>query len=95
MCRGEVVRRLRRRVHNQIGRQILHKFPDSGTVTNIHLVVAKIWNGVLKPALIPARVTFRAKKCGALVVVQPLDLESVPRKIRTNLRTNQPVGTGD
>ena len=92
---GPIVRRLRRRVHDKARPQFLHQLAEAGAVADIQFVVVKVGHGSLQPLLVPARVGLRPEENRSLVVIQPMDLEPPCREKNTNLRTDQPIGTGD
>jgi hypothetical protein len=76
-------------MHYGIRLQFAEEQEDARAVTYIQLMMYKVRQLGLEPALIPARITPGAKELSAPVVVDAVDLPTFGTEIRTHLGTNE------
>jgi len=83
-CRGEIMRRLRCGVYDDVGPDLVKDVLDTLAVPNIDLVVLKLSDQSLESLLVPASVASGPEECRPLIVVQSVDCESARAKIQTD-----------
>ena len=65
------------------------------SISNVHLVVRKPRQTLLKTPLVPSRVTSGAKKYCPLIVVDPVNLPAQPVEMDAYLAANEPRRSGN
>ena len=68
---------------------------DRLPVANVHAMMTVARNFSRKSREDPARISFRAKERGALIIVQPGYSKAISMEVAAYLRSNQAAGAGD
>ena len=82
-------------MHDNVGLNFFYQARGTRSVSDVQFVVCEISESFLQSLLVPSCVTLRTKKDSALIVVQTVNLETLPSEETAYFRADQPVGAGD
>ena len=94
-ARGEVVRRLRGGVDDQLGLRLLDDAFDAGAVADVEVVVLESLRGTAQPLEVPRRVAVLAEEVPAHVVVDAVHGPAARVEEGDHLRADQPARACD
>jgi hypothetical protein len=87
-ARGEIMRRLRRSVHDDRRFEGFDQAKDTRSISNVQFMVAEASQVANEPLLVPAGIAMRAEKRFALIIVHAMDGEPVFMEKLCNFRSD-------
>jgi hypothetical protein len=82
-------------VDDDVGLDLRNEIQNALAVSDVEFVVGEAGDEVGEAFLVPARVALGSKKCGALVVVHPVDGTALAGEKEGNFGANEAGGAGD